>query len=303
CDSPDLDDHQITLNKIDEKVAKSVIEFLKLQEYESPFHWYTDSCEGDFSKFEETCKKHAIDHKVFTRQPKVFLEILKCSKKGESFKIEVRHCWEEDNSVWIHNGNVVDKVCVCPKCHVEFAWHPAGVETTVCPECFGETRVRELSQHGRRHPAWDIPINTPLLGFTIQTIVEGSDVYVNGDFMEVPIATEKIQEWLDEMEKESDFYWKRDNWRWFTVIDPNNNGYSVEMTWEGWNWDDESHPSNKNIPVEVRQAIEKLFEDDTNRGSLNSFILENYGYGDEKAQYVPEHEGWKAYEWLNDSPY
>ena len=47
--------------------------------------------------------------------------------------------------------------------------------------------------------------------FTIQTIVEGSDVTVDSGEFSFPLDREKVSKWIEDMEQEADFYWKRDN--------------------------------------------------------------------------------------------
>jgi len=359
CDHPYHPYSRIELKNIKENVPEEVFDFFKL-ESTRPGHWNIGACKGNVNRVLEVCGTYLSEGKVFKRNGNKTIEVVKCERRGEAIRIDIRYCYEEDDSVLIENGDKVSRVCVCPKCHIEFAFHPGGVDTVTCPDCHEGTQnyeipkkikeqkqvpcpkcsylnyptlegdpdnpqekinlrwimyckncdfcievpdehaTQEVSNSRNFHSAWDIPINTPILGFSIQTIVEGSKADVDGEYMEVPIAVKKVQQWIDNMEEQAEFYWKRDNWRWFIVMDSNDNEYSVEMTWNGWNWEDETHLSDKDIPVEVRKEIEKLFDPDP---KASSYPVPTYGYGDENAQAVPGHEGWKVYEWCNNDIY
>lgn len=50
-----------------------------------------------------------------------------------------------------------------------------------------------------------------LKGFTIQTIVEGSDETVDSDFFHIPCTRQSIFDWCEEMESEAEYIWNRDN--------------------------------------------------------------------------------------------
>jgi hypothetical protein len=50
-----------------------------------------------------------------------------------------------------------------------------------------------------------------ITGFTIQTIVEGSDVEINSSTFELPVTVAEVEAWMDDMEKQASFYWERDN--------------------------------------------------------------------------------------------
>lgn len=48
-------------------------------------------------------------------------------------------------------------------------------------------------------------------GFSIQTIVEGSDATVDSGVMSFPILKSRVQSWIDEMESEAHFLWVEAN--------------------------------------------------------------------------------------------
>ena len=52
---------------------------------------------------------------------------------------------------------------------------------------------------------------TPIRGFTIQTIVEGSDATVDSSEFKVPVECEKIGTWIGDMEGEAERLWKEAN--------------------------------------------------------------------------------------------
>jgi len=57
----------------------------------------------------------------------------------------------------------------------------------------------------------DLPITFGIDGFTIQTIVEGSDSEVNSDTFWLPATHEEIQHWISDMEDEADRLWHEAN--------------------------------------------------------------------------------------------
>jgi len=66
----------------------------------------------------------------------------------------------------------------------------------------------------------DLTTEDELDGFTIQTIVEGSDATVDSEYFSVPIDTDKIDKWLEFMEAEADFLWKEAHQDEIDELDP-----------------------------------------------------------------------------------
>lgn len=56
-------------------------------------------------------------------------------------------------------------------------------------------------------------------GLQIGSIVEGSDVYVEGRFLEFPFTEKELDDTVKDIDEEADFYWKRDNSIYYRVID------------------------------------------------------------------------------------
>lgn len=55
---------------------------------------------------------------------------------------------------------------------------------------------------------WEqLPITAKILGFTIQTIVEGSDAEVNSEPFYLPVTIAEVEAWCKEMESEADRLW------------------------------------------------------------------------------------------------
>lgn len=62
------------------------------------------------------------------------------------------------------------------------------------------------------NPQWDtLTRKTPIRGFTIQTIVEGSDAEVNSDEFLVPVSIASVDAWIKDMEAEASRLWDEAN--------------------------------------------------------------------------------------------
>lgn len=60
--------------------------------------------------------------------------------------------------------------------------------------------------------AWEkLPMDTEIRGFTIQTIVEGSDATVDSEEFELPVHESEVDKWIAEMEGEADVLWQDAN--------------------------------------------------------------------------------------------
>jgi len=60
-----------------------------------------------------------------------------------------------------------------------------------------------------------------IVAFKIGTIVEGSDVGIDGKDFYLPVQRYKVDEWLEEMEAEATRLWENANYDWFTVSEGN----------------------------------------------------------------------------------
>jgi hypothetical protein len=63
----------------------------------------------------------------------------------------------------------------------------------------GDQRLRSLD------------VETPITGFTIQTIVEGSDATVDSDTFVLPVRQSEVKHWIADMEAEADRLWHEAN--------------------------------------------------------------------------------------------
>lgn len=91
-----------------------------------------------------------------------------------------------------------------------------------------------------------------ITGFTIQTIVEGSEVTVDSDRFEFPVPAAAVRDWLEEMEAQAAFYWKRDNGLWYAVTDTHGAdlGLAVDV------WGDLEVEAAEPWPEPLRVAIQ-----------------------------------------------
>lgn len=84
---------------------------------------------------------------------------------------------------------------------------------TIVPDAFPVTetvldRVPVVYHNGHRDP---IPASFVLTGFTIQSIVEGSDAEVNSDLFPIGTTKAEVDMWIEEMEAEVDRLWDEAN--------------------------------------------------------------------------------------------
>lgn len=136
----------------------------------------------------------------------------------------------------------------------------------------GDTVIKEIEgsvivvvhDHSKDKSRWlhngddfNIPMGTPLIGFTIQTIVEGSDVEINGDEFRVPVETEKVDSWVQDMEKQAEFYWKRDNLTHWRLTSPTGLEFFFNTGWGDPEWGSEEGEPPKNVKSRVISWINK----------------------------------------------
>jgi len=72
-------------------------------------------------------------------------------------------------------------------------------------------------------------------GIKIGSIVEGSDVCVDPWVLLFPFTSDDLDEAVQSINTEADFYWKRDNYRWFRLV-TDKDTYYLQVTWEGVEW-------------------------------------------------------------------
>ena len=92
--------------------------------------------------------------------------------------------------------------------------------------------------------------------FTIQTIVEGSDVTVDSEEFTLPVRTQEIEDWMNQMEEEAAFYWKRDNTKYYAVVKADRTPV-VYYQWTDWEDKPEvSNPRKRKLVMKAHAAYE-----------------------------------------------
>jgi hypothetical protein len=127
-----------------------------------------------------------------------------------------------------------------------------------------------------------------LRGFTIQSIVEGSDVYIYGEYMDHETTKKDVYDWIEEMERQVEFYWKRDNYRHFMLIDPD--GVEIYVNSE-FDWEE----VEEDVPKEVKEAFVNMICGNPEDQCFPSF--------EEDTEYDIEGTGWKFKEFMDDCVY
>jgi hypothetical protein len=99
----------------------------------------------------------------------------------------------------------------------------AGIARHKCPTCGKTHKTERISKPLVVDPykgAWihngddlwaRLMPDTPILGFTIQTIVEGSDATVDSDEFVLPVTVASVEAWVREMESEATALWQEAN--------------------------------------------------------------------------------------------
>jgi hypothetical protein len=140
--------------------------------------------------------------------------------------------------------------------------------------------------HNGEH--WRLSKRTNLIGFTIQSIVEGSDVTVDSEEFVIPVETSKVDEWMKSMEEETDFYWERDNLQHWKLTGPDEKEYYFKTGWGDPKWEFKDGDVPENVKKKVIDWIEERFED-----------------GESKEDYETEFKfgvkGWTVSEYIDDS--
>jgi hypothetical protein len=103
----------------------------------------------------------------------------------------------------------------CRHCEQFYARFVCGAAThgeCDCPKCQGYCTCHEQAWVHNGDTRWNtLPITTPIEGFTIQTIVEGSEATVDSDTFTLPIEAAVVDAWIADMEAEADRLWQEAN--------------------------------------------------------------------------------------------
>jgi len=106
-----------------------------------------------------------------------------------------------------------------------------------------------------------ITSETKLLGFTIQSIVEGSDATVDSSEFVVPVEAKEVDDWIQEMEDETSRIWKAANTYLYEVVTKKKQtNYYVRLNWGDVEWEDEVPP--KKLKEKVEKYLKEIKTDD-----------------------------------------
>ena len=170
----------------------------------------------------------------------------------------------------LHNGKIFLKDC--------------SIEENVLQVNFNYNKIEDKSYWVHNGDDRVISIKEPLIGFTIQTIVEGSDVNVDSDEFMVPVKTSEINKWVQHMEEEASFYWKRDNNMHLRIKGPNDVVLYCDY---GWNGNLEDMSEEELFTEELKTAIIQLVNDQVNFQNNTEYKL-------------PGHKGWIVESFISD---
>jgi hypothetical protein len=102
-----------------------------------------------------------------------------------------------------------------------------------------------------------------IVAFKIGTIVEGSDVGIDGRDFYLPVQRYKVDEWLEEMEAEAARLWENANYDWFTVNDGDKIVATGHFGGGDTELDDEAeHPGMKEAITAAKERYDEEVEDD-----------------------------------------
>ena len=124
-----------------------------------------------------------------------------------------------------------------------------------------------------------ITLGTKLLGFTIQSIVEGSDVSVDSDEFVVPVDAKEVDDWIKHMEDETSRIWKAANTQLYEVVTKRRTkkNYYVRLNCGDVEWEDEK-PS-KGLKAKVEKLLKEydgdFREDIPGKGFYLRYLIED----------------------------
>lgn len=138
---------------------------------------------------------------------------------------------------------------------------------------------------------WSVTRETNLLGFLIKTCIDGSEVTVSSEEFTIPVEVNKVKDCIEELEKQADFYWMRDNLDHWRMIDPDGREYFFET--DGWN-NPKWHEENREIPDIVKNRV-------------ISWIKKRFGESfyviDQDKEFRFGCKGWTVSQYQDDSEY
>lgn len=164
-----------------------------------------------------------------------------------------------------------------------------------CKNCYGRGIVSKSFPTGEKKTV----TNQNCVGIKFGSIVEGSE-QCSGPFTHMfPFLESTFERDLDYMEKETSFYWERDNSTWYEIQKVNNpkQRYFFHNNGGDIKWDSKK-PTNKKL----LDAIEKFQEGDqeTNSNPRKILIDHNEEY---EFQPLPDLPTWEIREIVNDQQF
>lgn len=150
-------------------------------------------------------------------------------------------------------------------CAYFYADTPAGLNRRIYKDTGCGASISVRLRNGWVHnggTAWQtITKRHKLLGFTIQSIVEGSDSTVDSQEFVVPVETSVIDDWVKYMEEETSRIWKAANAYLYEVVTKKKlTNYYVRLNWGDVEWQDEVPP--KALKAKVEKYLKELDADD-----------------------------------------
>ena len=137
-----------------------------------------------------------------------------------------------------------------------------------------------------------------IVGVSLSSIVEGSDVEIDGVQFVAGEDSPTMDDWykaLDDINKEASFYWERDNCDWFWLLGPEDD-IGFHIGWDGIEWDCAKPDDEK-----VVQALEKWYKDGANTTWDQNVGMQTHKDGEWFD--VPGLPGWQLQQWCNDATY
>lgn len=130
-----------------------------------------------------------------------------------------------------------------------------------------------------------------ITGIHISSIVEGSDVEIEGESLMFPFSIQEVDDLLKEVNNEAGFYWKRDNTDNFVLVNEKS-GKRIYVDWT--QFEDKPHWSERVSP-KVKQAWVQWYTKGRWQDGMAPIIYDkplDFGLA-----------GWHCIQWLNDVTY
>lgn len=170
-------------------------------------------------------------------------------------------------------------------------WGPLPFGETVGSDRYGTLTLRcrvdyVLGRAWHNGDDWSEVDPEEITGFTIQSIVEGSEVTVDSNLFEFPVIEAEVDQWMKDMDEITSFYWERDNSENYRLFFKDEVRAYVRSTWGKISWFEA-----EDVPELVKKAVEKIVCNPPRVEDCQGYPI--YDLGD----------GWKMEEYCDDSDY